>query len=401
MIRLYGCDHIYCVGAEHPDRSLFDCLMPTPHGTTYNSYIIAGEDKTALIDAVDPDKTDVLMMNLREAGVAKLDYLVCLHTEQDHAGSIARVRQEWPDMRVVATAKVRDLLATHVHIPPSAVDVVAEGDVLDLGGRSLRFMPIPFAHWPDNTMAYCEAENVLFSSDLFGSHFALSGARDVSDEVLMEAARSYYSEIMMPFRTQIARYTARVRELSPRIIAPAHGPVWTEPYRILDAYGQWTSGRLARMVTIPYVSMHGSTKVMVDRLAAALEAHGVRVRLHDLGAHPDSLTVETGHMIYDLADSAAIVLATPTVLVGPHPAAVYAAVTTTAMKPPARLFGMIGSYGWGSRAAETIAALTADLKAEKMDPLLVKGLPTEEDLARIDAYASDLANKLDAMEISG
>lgn len=224
MIRLYGCDHIYCVGAEHPDRSLFDCLMPTPHGTTYNSYIIAGEDKTALIDAVDPDKTDVLMMNLREAGVAKLDYLVCLHTEQDHAGSIARVRQEWPDMRVVATAKVRDLLATHVHIPPSAVDVVAEGDVLDLGGRSLRFMPIPFAHWPDNTMAYCEAENVLFSSDLFGSHFALSGARDVSDEVLMEAARSYYSEIMMPFRTQIARYTARVRELSPRIIAPAHGP---------------------------------------------------------------------------------------------------------------------------------------------------------------------------------
>ena len=397
MIRLNGCSHIVQVGAEHPDRSLFDCLMPTPHGTTYNSFLLFGEKKTALIDAVDPDKTGVLLRNLKESGIERLDYLVCLHTEQDHAGSISKVQELWPDMRIVATAKVQEMLGTHLHIPESDIDLVGEGDILDLGGLTLKFMPIPFAHWPDNTMAYCVEENVLFSSDLFGSHFAVSGAGDVTDEMIMTAARSYFSEIMMPFRPQITRYTARVRELNPRLIVPAHGPAWIHPDQILASYESWTAGKLTRSATIPFVSMHGSTQVMVERLAAALRARNVEVHVHNLGERPDSLLTETGHMIYDLVDSAVIILATSTVLVGPHPAAVYAAVTATAMRPQARIFGMIGSYGWGSKAAETIAALTADLKAEKLPPLLVKGLPVQSELEKIDAYASDIADRLDAL----
>ena len=397
MFRLTDCDSIVSVGAQHPDRSLFDCLMPTPHGTTYNSYLVYGKDKTALIDAVDPDKADVLMENLRASGVERVDYLVCLHTEQDHAGSIALVKERWPALRIVATARVRDLLGTHLHIPASDIDVVAENDVLDLGGLTLRFLPIPFAHWPDNTMAYCEERKVLFSSDLFGSHFAESGEGEPDAEEIMTAARSYYSEIMMPFRGQIARYVERVKALGVRWIVPAHGPVWTEPDRILDAYTLWTAGAVVRKATVPYVSMHGSTQVMVDRLAQSLERRGVEVHLHNLGARPDSLTDETGHMIFDLVDSAVLILATPTVLIGPHPAAVYAGVTATAMKPPAKLFGVMGSFGWGSKAADTIAALTADLKAERLDPLMVKGLPTDADLAAIDAYADDIAARLDAL----
>ena len=397
MIQLNGCNHIVQVGAEHPDRSLFDCLMPTPHGTTYNSFLLFGEKKNALIDAVDPDKTGVLLRNLKETGVDRIDYLICLHTEQDHAGSISKVKELWPDMRIVATAKVREMLGTHLHIPESDIDLMSEGDILDLGGLALQFMPIPFAHWPDNTMVYCKEENVLFSSDLFGSHFAVSGASEVTDEMIMSAARSYFSEIMMPFRAQITRYTARVRELNPRLIVPAHGPVWIHPDQVLSAYESWTAGKLVRSATIPYVSMHGSTHVMVERLATALRARNVEVHLHNLGEQPDSLLIETGHMIYDLVDSAVIILATPTVLVGPHPAAVYAAVTAVAMKPQTRFFGMIGSFGWGSKAAETIAALTADLKAEKLPPLLVKGLPVQSELEKIDAYASDIADRLDAL----
>ncbi len=399
MFHLTGYDKIQSVGVEHPDRELFDCLMPLPHGTTYNSYLLHGQDKTALIDAVDPDKVDVLMDNLSAAAVERIDYLVCLHTEQDHAGGISRVKERWPDLRIVATARVRDLLGPHLHIAAEDIDVVAEGDVLDLGGLTLRFYPIPSAHWPDNTMVYCQEERILFSSDLFGSHFAMQEEGDPDPEQVMHAARSYFSEIMMPFRTQITRYVARVRELDPLVIVPGHGPVWTDPDRVLSAYESWTAGQVLRKATIPFVSMHGSTRLMVEHLAQALTKLGIEALPHDLGAHPASLMLETGQMIYDLVDSAVMILATPTVLVGPHPAAVYAGVTATAMKPPARLFGIIGSFGWGSKAAETMATLTAGLKAERLEPLLVKGLPTEADLARIDAYAADIAARLDAMEI--
>lgn len=399
MVELIGCKDVISVGAEHPDRSLFDCLMPLPHGTTYNSYLLRGSGKTVLIDTVDPDKTEVLMSHLRSAGVDQLDVIVCLHTEQDHSGSIHRMMETWPGVRIMANAKVRELMGTHLHVPEARIELINEGDVLDLGGRTLKFTMIPFAHWPDNTMAYCEEESVLFSSDLFGAHLAASGIQDISDDMIMTAARSYYSEIMMPFRAQIARYTARVRAMKPRLIVPAHGPVWTHPDRILSAYEEWTSDHLSRLVTIPYISMHGSTLVMVERMAAGLRARGIEVRLHDLGSRPESLSLETGHMIFDLVDSAAIILATPTVLTGPHPATVYAAVTATAMRPKAKWFGMIGSYGWGSRAAETITALTADLKAEKLEPLLVMGLPTETDLERIDGYARDLADRMDTAGI--
>ena len=231
-----GCTHVWSVGAAHPDRELFDCLMPLPFGTTYNSYLLRGEEKTVLIDPVDPEKTDVLMDHLRQAEVTRVDYVVCLHTEQDHSGSIHALLKKWPDARVVVSAKVHDLMMTHVHLADEAMDVVTEEDVLDLGGRTLRFYMIPFAHWPDNTMAYCPEEDILFSSDLFGAHYAAEQDAQPSDDVRMTTARSYYSEIMMPFATQIAKHTARVQELNPAQIAPSHGPVWQKPEQILSAY---------------------------------------------------------------------------------------------------------------------------------------------------------------------
>ncbi len=388
------CDHVLEVGAAHPDRKLFDCLMPTPHGTTYNAYLIIGDSKTALIDAVDPEKVDVLMQNLTDAGVERLDYLINLHTEQDHSGSNAAVMRRFPGVQLVAGAKARDLAVTHLHIPEDKIMVVKEGDTLDLGNKTLRFMMIPFAHWPDNTMAYLEEDRILFSSDLFGSHYATVKAFSTSSAEQLLAAKTYFAEIMMPFRPHIAKYTARVRELAPRLIAPAHGPVWYDPDNILGKYEKWTSDKVKPIVAIPYISMHDSTRVMVDRLAVKLSENGISIICRDLGSQPDSLTIETGHFIADLVDAAAIVLATPTVLAGPHPNMAYAALVANAMRPKTRFMGVMGSYGWGSKAVEVIESLTSNLKAERLECLMVKGLPTQDDLERIDAYAADLAAKI-------
>lgn len=391
------CDRVFEVGAAHPDRQLFDCLMPTPFGTTYNSYLIVGAEKTALIDAVDPAKIPILLQNLKDAGVSRIDYLVSLHAEQDHAGGNSVILREYPMAQIVANAKVRELILSHLHLPDDKITVVSEGDRLELGGKTLRFMMIPFAHWPDNFMAYLEEDQILFSSDLFGSHYSTPKAFSTASAEQRLAAKTYYAEIMMPFRLQIAKYTARVRELSPRLIAPAHGPVWHDPMQILGSYAKWTSDGVKRLVAIPYVSMHDSTRLMVERLAVILSEQGLSVVSRDLGSNPDSLTVETGHFMTDLVDAAAVVMATPTVLGGPHPNIAYAALVANAMRPKTRLYGLIGSYGWGTKVAESMDALTCNLKVERLAPLLVKGLPTDDDLARIGRLALELSDKIRAL----
>lgn len=391
------CDNVFEVGAAHPDRELFDCLMPTPHGTSYNSYLVVGKEKTALIDAVDPEKTGVLLQNLEDAGVTRIDYLVSLHTEQDHAGGNETILRRYPMAQVIVNAKVRELSLTHIHQPDDKMTVISEGDRLELGGKTLRFMMIPFAHWPDNYMAYLEEDRILFSSDLFGSHYSTPKAFSTSSAEQRLAAKTYYAEIMMPFRPQIAKYTSRVRELNPRLIAPAHGPVWYDPDMILSRYEKWTSDRVKRLVAIPYISMHDSTRVMVERLAVKLSERGLSIICRDLGKHTDSLVIETGHLLTDLTDAAAVVMASPTVLGGPHPNISYAALITNAVRPKTRFFGLIGSYGWGTKIIETIDSQTGNLKVERLEPVLVKGLPTAEDLARLDRFATELADKILAL----
>lgn len=392
-------ENVFEVGAAHPERQLFDSLMPTPFGTTYNSYLVAGKEKTALIDAVDPEKIGVLLKNLEEAGISKIDYLVSLHTEQDHSGGNAAILNRYPMAKVVANAKVRDMMVTHLHYPGDEVMVVSEGDRLELGGKTLQFTMIPFAHWPDNMMAYLEEDQILFSSDLFGSHYSTTKAFSTSSTEQRAAAKSYYAEIMMPFRPHIAKYTARVRALAPRLIAPAHGPVWHNPDMILSRYEKWTGDGVKKLVAIPYVSMHDSTRVMVDRLAVKLSEQGISIICRDLGHSPDSLSVETGHFIMDLVDAAAVILATPTVLGGPHPNIAYAALFANAVRPKTQILGLIGSYGWGTKVYETISSLTTNLKAERLEPVLVKGLPTQEDLARLDDLARDLAERINNLPL--
>lgn len=384
-------DNLYSVGAKDPQRRIFDCLVHMPAGTTYNSYFIKGEKYNALIDCVDPTKINVLLDNLKELKVSNLDYIILLHTEQDHSGAIHAVRERYPSAKIVCTAKVSDLLVTHQHLAEENMMIVAEDDILDLGGMSLKFFGIPFAHWPDNTMALLMPQNILFTSDLYGSHFTERNLADVITEPYLESLRGYYSEIMMPFRKIIAKHVVKTEQINPKMLAPSHGPVIPDPAVAISYYKQWTNDDVKPVVTIPFVSMHDSTKTAVHALADQLKSHGVDVILRNLAETPDSLFIETGKLIYDLVDAAAIVFAFPTVLGGPHPAISYSAITANAMMPKTKFMGMICSYGWATRAIETVNALTPSFKCTRFDPILFKGLPTDEEIEKIKAYADEIA----------
>jgi flavorubredoxin len=401
MPALTICDGVMEVGSAHDDRQLFDCLMPTTFGTTYNSYVVAGTRATAILDTVDPDKTSTLLRNLADAKVDRVDYIVCLHTEQDHSGSVRAVLEKWPDAQLVGSKKVAEFMSTHHHIPESRFLLIGEGDVLDLGGKTLRFTLTPFAHWPDNTMAFLEEDRILFSNDLFGSHYSSEKIFATAGRDQLQAARDYYAEIFMPFAPHVRKYVAKARSFDPVMIAPSHGPVWWKPEAVLSLYDEWLSDVVKPVVVIPFVTMHGSTGVLVERLASRLAENGVSAICRDIASEPPNLMLESGHMVSDLVDAAALVIAAPAVLGGAHPAAAFAAILATAMKPKVRYFGLIGSFGWGSRIAENMETYTAGLKAERLAPFLVKGLPTEEELGRLDVYAVELAEKVKAAAKSG
>ena len=371
------------VGAQDWDRRLFDSLIPLPDGTSYNAYLVHGRDKTALLDTVDPAKLDRLEAHLE--GVERIDYVVSHHTEQDHSGSIPWVLERFPGARLVCSNPARTLLADHLMVPESRLMTVADGQTLPLGGKTLRFIYTPWVHWPETMSAFLEEDGILFSCDWFGSHLASSDLFVSSLEAVFEPAKRYYAEIMMPFRKTVRQNMEKINGLDIRLIAPSHGPVYREPAAIVEAYREWTDDTPRNEVVLPWVSMHGSTARLVDRLITGLAGRGVTVHPFDMAA------ADVGKLAMRMVDAASIVIGAPTVHAGPHPAVLYAAVLANALRPKARFASVVGSYGWGGRTVEILKASVPNLKVEFLDPVICRGYPRDADLEAVDGLAETLA----------
>ena len=373
------------VGSVDWNRRLFDALIPLPDGTSYNSYLVRGRDKVALIDTVEPEKRYVLEAYL--AGVPRIDYLISNHTEQDHSGSIPWMLERYPGIEILSSEPAKPLLADHLGLDPARIRTVADGERLDLGGKTLRFIYTPWVHWPETMSTYLEEDQVLFSCDWFGAHLAQTGLfADCCDCILAEAKR-YYAEIMMPFRIIIRKNLDKIKELKIKFIAPSHGPVHGDPTAIIQAYRDWTDDRPHNAVVMPWVSMHGSTALLVERLTAGLVERGVTV-------HPFNMaSADIGQLAMALVDAATLVVATPTVHVGPHPMVFNAVVLANALRPKARFGSIIGSYGWAGRMPDIVKAAMPNLKLELLPSVIAKGLPKPADLEAIDALAAAIAAK--------
>nr|QNO52860.1 type A flavoprotein FprA [Methanosarcinales archaeon ANME-1 ERB6] len=379
--------NIYAVGAIDWDRRLFDELVPLPDGTSYNSYLIKGSKKTALIDTVDSTMTDVLVRNLEGLEAGDIDYVIADHAEQDHSGSLPQVLDLYPGAKVVCTPKCKDLLMDLLLIPEDKFITVADGETLSLGDKTLEFIHAPWVHWPETMLTYLREDKILFTCDFLGSHLATSDLFVTDEATVYEAAKRYYAEIMMPFRITIRKNMEKIKDLEIEIIAPSHGPAYDKPYFILNAYRDWASDEVKSEVVIPYISMHGSTKKMVDYFAEALIERGITVKQFNLSE------TDIGKLAMALVDAATVVIGSPTVLVGPHPKVVYAACLANALRPKLKFVSIIGSYGWGSRMVEQLAGMMPNLKVEILDPVVVKGVPKEADFKALDRLADEIVNK--------
>lgn len=380
-------NNIFYCGLNDCDRRIFDELIPLEHGTSYNSYLVKGSEKTAIIDTMYPPKTKEYLKRLSDNQVGKVDYIVANHGEQDHSGSIPALLEKYPNAKVLTNPKVAENIKNMLFVPEEKIQVISDGEEISLGDKTLKFIFAPGVHWPDTMFTYIKEDNVLCTCDFLGAHYTFSDVFAQESVELEKSAKRYYAEIMMPFRMMCKKYTAQIKEMNVDMILPSHGPVYKNPKFILDLYTDWSSDTPKNLVVLPYVSMYESTKEMIDYLSDKLNEKGIKTFKFDM------VEDDLGDLAMTLIDCATIVMGTSMVLAGPHPVAVNVAYIASVLRPKAKFASLIGSYGWGGKLFDLIAQILTPLKLDLIEPHQVKGKPKEEDFKKLDEMAESIFEK--------
>ncbi|MBI4334767.1 MAG: FprA family A-type flavoprotein [Chloroflexi bacterium] len=365
---------VYWVGVEDWHKRLFDCLVPLPYGTSYNSYLVIG-NKVALVDTVHPNFGDELLRKIASlTELVKIDYVVMNHAEPDHAGSISRVMAQAPAAKLVLTSKAAPIARKLHGVEEGRMMVVKDGDYIELGGKTLKFVESPWVHWPETMFTQVIDDKVLFSGDFFGAHLASDVLFDDEvGDILLPHARTYYALIMMPLIFMADKALEKAKACRPAVIAPSHGPVYRNPERIMSAYEKWIRGPLEKKAVMLYVSMYGATEKLAEAIKSSLSAEGVNTVPFNL------VSADPGHIASEMVDSSAVLLGVPTLLGNPHPVGSSALTLLKYLRPRAKCAAIFSSYGWSGGAVNIIRTQLDGLGFKILDTLEIQGPPTREE----------------------
>ena len=279
-------DNIYYVGVDDRRTHRFENLWPLPGGVSYNSYLVCGEEKTALIDGTEVSETAELISHIADyACGARLDYLVVNHMEPDHTGAIPFLLDRFPEMKLIGNRQTVQMLAGFYGVAADRCVTVADKEAIDLGGLSLRFFLTPMVHWPETMMTYCQEHKVLFSGDAFGEFGALNGTvidTDADVEPYFEEMYRYYANIVAKYGRPVQAAFAKLKGLEIDYACPTHGLMWhTHLERTLGIYDRLSSWTPEEGTVIVYGSMYGTTKRMAEYLADRCSEAGLGpVKVH-------------------------------------------------------------------------------------------------------------------------
>lgn len=380
-------NNIFYCGLNDSDRVIFDELIPLDNGTSYNSYLVKGSEKTAIIDTMYPPLIEEYVKNLDENGVTKVDYIIANHGEQDHTGALPTLIKKYPEALVVTNQTCKANLMSMLFIPEERIKVITNDEELSLGDKTLKFILAPNVHWPDTMFTYIVEDNVICTCDFLGAHYTFDDVFAVPSKELEKSAKKYYAEIMMPFRVMCKKYIQVIKDLNVDMILPSHGPVYKEPNYILDLYTDWTSDLGKNLVLLPYVSMYGATEEMINYLSDELNKKGIDTIKHDV------ISDNLGDLAMALVDGTTIVMGTSMVLAGPHPASVNIAYIASVLKPKAKFASLVGSFGWGGKLFDLLADILSKLRLDIIEPVQIKGCPTKDDYKKLDDMVESIVEK--------
>lgn len=384
---------LYWTGVLDPDLRSFDIIMETKYGTTYNSYLLKGSEKTALIETAKESFYDMYEQNLKALiSLDQLDYIIVDHTEPDHAGSVVRLLEQNPGVTVVGTVAALNFLK-QITNQDFKSHPVKDGDTLSLGNKTLRFFAVPHLHWPDTMYTFLEEDKVLFTCDSYGAHYSHAGIlrSTVENEAgYMEAAKYYFDNILGPFKAFMNKAIDKTQELKPQMICPGHGPVLDVGIEaFLNTYRQWSKADdkpKTPLAVIPYVSAYGYTQMLAQAIAEGLNnSGGVQAELYDMEQANPSRVLER------IAVADGILLGSPTILCE----ALKPVLDLTSAMFPAIHQGKcataFGSYGWSGEAVPHLMERLGQLRMKTTEGFRVRFRPSAEDLENAKKFGADFA----------
>lgn len=389
--------NIHWIGALDPDLRIFDIVMYTPFGTTYNSYAVKGEHKTAVFETVKERCFDEYLDRLKslDIDVNHIDYIVVDHTEPDHAGSVAKLLDVASNAKVVGTSNAIRFLKAIVNRPFNYIEV-KDGDSLDLGGKTLKFISAPFLHWPDSMYTYIPEDNLLITCDSFGCHYSINeifNDKITNKQDYLKALKYYFDGIMGPFRPYVLKAYEKIKDLPIDVICPGHGPVLRDnPKEIVDLYVKWASAKPedTNNVVICYVSAYGYTKSLAEKISEGIKSVGnFDVELIDVIYH------EQSEIINKINSSKGVLFGSPT-------------INGDALKPILDLLNLLnplvhgkkptaafGSYGWSGEAVRNIEARLQQLRMDVLTPgLKINFKPSEDEFTLAYEFGQNFAGKI-------
>ena len=366
----------------------------TSRGSTYNAYLISDE-KIALIDTVKHAFSNELIENISElTSLEKIDYIIVNHVEMDHSSSLPIIAKLAKNAKIISSQRGKDALIEHYGADFNVVETVKSGDELKLGKRTLRFIEAPMLHWPDSMFTYIVEDKILMPNDAFGQHFAGSGRFD--DEVdeceLMEEAKTYYANILIPFAPLITRKIQEIVQMGIPIdiIAPSHGIIWRkDPSKIINAYLNWSSGAAKQKAVVVFDTMWGSTDKMARAIADGLTSGGIEVKLLKLRA------TDNTDVVTEILDAKMVVVGSPTLNNQMFPSLGSFLTYITGLKPKGKIWGFFGSYGWGGGAVRDMTEMAKKAGFEVYESNVeVKYVPDKEDLKKCFDFGQKIAQKI-------
>ena len=392
--------NVYYSGALNPNMRVFDVIMQTEYGTSYNSYAIKGSEKTAVIDAAHVSFEDTFFENIADVfGDRKIDYLIVNHTEPDHSGAVAAFLERQPDIEVCCTQSAAIFLKNITNNPDINFRIVKSGDSIDLGGKTLEFIVAPFLHWPDSMFTYLPEDKLLFSCDFLGAHYCeplLYDYKVTYPEKYWAAMEYYHACIFGPFPKYVAAGLEYIKDLKLDMVCPSHGPILTKACclsKVMEYYGEKAQVTVNQQKQIPifYCTAYGNT----EKLARS-------VREGILSELPDANVPMFNIIEHDMSMQQGVLNSSDAFLIGamtinkdavpPVWQLISGIDAVNIVKRPAALFG---SFGWSGEAFNNVAHRLSDLKLKVFEQQYkINFVPSREQLDGAVEFGKSFAGTL-------
>lgn len=376
-------DGIHWVGTYDPNLEIFDIVIPTEHGTTYNSYLIEGKKAKALVEANKFIFTEDYLNTVREISpIEDIDYIILNHNEPDHSGALPELLKINPDMQVLYSKTAKSFVENIVNTDFSGKSVT-DGDSVDLGGKTLKFFHTPFLHWPDTMFTYLDEDNILFPCDFLGAHYCpdnIFNDQLKNKDEAKGAFEFYYNSIMRPYKEHVQKALDKISKLQIDIVCPSHGPILRENLEYYINFYKEKANRYYRnnpdkQITIVYATAYGNTKMIADKIKEGIEDSGVIVKMFDAAGD------NVADIIDEIEISHGLLVGTATINAkAPKPIFNFFA-QLVALNVTGRNAGAFGSFGWSGEGVKMSEDILKTMRMKlPQDSLKFKMTPSQTDL---------------------